>query len=183
MRGLWRTPVLGSAIHALWMADARRKRDWIAPHLSVDDRLLDVGSGPGTVLSVMREAGFQIDGLDIRDASCREDVRPILYAGGRTPFADKSYDAALLLTMLHHTTDPDAILVEATRIAKRVLVIEDIYTSGFQRRLTKVADSVTNLEFFGHPHTNRDDASWRMAFQRLGFKLIHASQKPYAGAF
>ena len=171
MPSLWRTPVLGPAVFAVWRADARRKLNLIRPWLPDDQTLLEIGSGPGSVLAEFRAAGYSVDGLDIHDSSYDETLTPTLYDGDVMPFTDGAYDTALLLTVLHHTPDPEAILTEAARVARRVIVIEDVFESAWQRKYTKVADSITNLEFFGHPHTNRSDQQWRATFERLGLRL------------
>ena len=99
------------------------------------------------------------------------------------PFETNSFHTGLLLTMLHHTPDPDAILRETARISKRLIMIEDVYDSPLQKRYTKLADKITNLEFVGHPHTNRDDAGWRETFERLGRDLKCACLHRLAGIF
>ncbi|MEO0786429.1 MAG: class I SAM-dependent methyltransferase [Pseudomonadota bacterium] len=183
MRNLWRTPLLGPGVFYLWKLDARRKVDWFSPFIAPADRLIEIGSGPGSVLAVLEERGLSATPLDIADSSFNDCFRPTLYDGKRMPFEDRAFDAALLLTMLHHTPDPDAILREAARIARRLIIVEDVYSGPLQRYLTYCADSLINLEVFGHPHTNRDDAGWRATFDTHGLKLIHASQKPYGGLF
>lgn len=183
MPSLWRTPLLGPAVFAIWRADARRKLDLIRPWLPEDQTLLEIGSGPGSVLAEFRAAGYPIDGLDITDSSYDTTLKASLYDGETMPFDDRAYDTALLLTVLHHTPDPDAILKEAARVARRVIVIEDVFESAWQRKYTKIADSITNLEFFGHPHTNRSDAGWRETFDRLGFTLKHAEVHRLARVF
>lgn len=183
MRWFWKIPLIGPGIFAIWKADARRKRDWIGTYLPEKARLLEIGAGPGSLLTVLRDDGHDITGLDISDSSFADDLRPTLYDGVSLPYANNSFDVALLLTTLHHTPDPDAIVREAMRVAPRVLVIEDIYRSPLHRRLTKIADAITNLEFFGHPHSNRDDDGWRETFRHLGLKIYHASEKPMAFYF
>ncbi len=183
MPSLWRTPLLGPAIFALWRADARRKLDLIRPWLPKDQTLLEIGSGPGSVLAEFRAAGYSIDGLDVTNSSYEATLEALLYDGETMPFDDGEYGTALLLTVLHHTPDPDAILKEAARVARRVIVIEDVFESAWQRKYTKVADSITNLEFFGHPHTNRSDAGWRETFDRLGLSLKHAQVHRLAAVF
>ena len=183
MRSFWKIPVLGPLVYSVWQADARRKRDWMAPHLPRGGRLLEIGAGPGSLLDALRRDGFDATGVDIKDTSYRDDLRPVLYDGRRLPFGDDAFDAALLVTTLHHTPDPEAMIREAMRVAPRVVIIEDIYAGAMQRRLTKIADAVTNLEFFGHPHANRDDAGWTATFSRLGLAIDHASQKPIAFLF
>lgn len=179
----WHIPVLGPAFFALWCADARRKRDWIVPWLEPGSKLLEVGSGPGSTVKILTEVGYDVTGLDIVDGSFPGMTPPDLYDGGAFPYPDNAFDAALLLTMLHHCPEHSTLLTEARRVARRVLVVEDIYSGPATRRLTKVADSITNLEFFGHPHSNRDDAGWRSLFDEMGFSLVHQSEKPYAGLF
>ena len=183
MPSLWRIPVLGPAVFAVWRADARRKLDLIRPWMPEDQTLLEIGSGPGSVLAEFRAAGYSVDGLDIHDSSYDETLTPTLYDGGVMPFTDGAYDTALLLTVLHHTPDPEAILTEAARVARRVIVIEDVFESAWQRKYTKVADSITNLEFFGHPHTNRSDQQWRATFERLGLRLRYGEVHRLAQIF
>ncbi|MEM9738709.1 MAG: methyltransferase domain-containing protein [Pseudomonadota bacterium] len=183
MRVLWRTPFLGRAIFDLWRLDARRKVDWFTPFVAPGDRLIEIGSGPGSVQSVLAERGLSAYPLDIADSSFDERFKPHLYDGKDMPFEDRDFDTALLLTILHHTPEPDAILREASRIARRLILVEDVFNGPIQRYLTYGADSVINLEFLGHPHTNRDDLGWRATFDKLGLNLVHADQKPFGLLF
>ena len=112
-------------------------------------RHIEIGSGPGSVLDVMRRQNYRVYGLDIRDTSFREDLRPVLYDGHTMPFHHKAFDTALLPTILHHTPDPDHIIMEAARISKRVIIIEDVYEGRVMEWLTKRFDSLMNLEFKG----------------------------------
>ena len=179
----WSTPLLGPAAIALWRMDARRKVNWMGESLSGAHRILEIGSGPGSLLEALRAAGHNVAAIDVEDTSYDDSLRPMLFDGVTIPFGDRAFDVALLATTLHHAADPDRLIAEAARVANRVIVIEDIYRSPLQRRLTLFADSLTNLEFEGHPHNNRDDAGWRAAFARAGLRVIRAETKPYAGIF
>lgn len=179
----WTTPVLGPAAIALWRMDARRKVRWMGESLSGAHRILEIGSGPGSLLEALRAAGHNVAAIDVEDTSYDDSLRPMLFDGVTIPFGDRMFDIALLATTLHHATDPDRLIAEAARIAPRVIVIEDIHRSEAQRRLTLFADSLTNLDFEGHPHNNRDDAGWRAAFARAGLRVNRAETKPYAGLF
>ncbi len=181
--GLWRTPLLGRLIYNAWRMDARRKLSWIENSISKEDSILEIGSGPGSVLSVLREAEFAVDGIDVRDTSFEKALAPQIYDGVKVPFHDGAYDVSLLLTMLHHTPDPDSILSEAKRVSKRLIIIEDVYDGPIQRKLTKITDSMTNLEFFGHPHTNRSDEEWCATFERLDLDLKSKAIHCVAGYF
>jgi len=187
MRSFWQIPILGPLTFTFWRMDAQRKFHWfnpVTPAMSNDKpRIIEIGSGPGSIISVMNDHGFSVTGIDIRDSSYKDDLSPILYDGSRIPYEDDSFDVALLLTMLHHTPNPENILYEAGRIAKTIIIVEDIYTSSLHRKITKVADSLMNLEFIGHPHTNRNDSEWQDTFEKIEFQLIHTSQKRLAYYF
>lgn len=180
---LWKLPILGPLTFACWKVDAARKLGWMKDHVSLMGSHVEIGSGPGSVLDVMRAKDYDIDGLDIRDCSYREDLRPVLYDGKSMPFCKHAYDTALLPTILHHTSNPEAIIKEAARIARRVIIIEDVYEGRIMEWLTKRFDSLMNLEFTGHPHSNRTDAQWQTTFARLGLSIQHRSVHRVAGIF
>jgi len=78
------------------------------------------------------------------------------------------------LTVLHHTSHPEKIIEEAKRVSKRIIIIEDIYTNIFNKYLTYFFDSLLNIEFIGHPHTNKNDKELREAFNKFGLKIVEA---------
>ena len=180
---LWRMPLLGPLVFAGWKFDAARKLRWIQDHLKFLERHIEIGSGPGSVMSIMRKKNYKVDGLDINDNSYRGDLTPIIYDGEAMPFSEKAYDTALLLTVLHHTPNPNAIIQEAARIAKRVIIIEDVYETKVMEWLTKRFDSLMNFEFIGHPHNNRTDAEWKETFEQLGLRLEYKTVHRVAGIF
>jgi len=67
----------------------------------------------------------------------------------------------MLLTVLHHTTDHETLVQEALRVAKKLIIIEDVYFNEVMRYTTYAMDSLVNLEFFGHPHSNRAYQEWK----------------------
>lgn len=180
---LWKTPILGPLVFACWRFDAARKLRWMKKWLTYMGQHIEIGSGPGSVLDVMRKDNYYIDGLDIRDTSYRDDLKPFLYDGLKMPFKEAAYDTALLPTILHHTPDPDHIITEAMRISKRVIIIEDVYEGRLMEWLTKRFDSLMNLEFRGHPHSNRTDQEWQATFERLDLSLQYKSIHRIAGIF
>lgn len=183
MKTLWKLPIIGRLTFAAWKIDAKRKLDWMQEWLGTSDKMIEIGSGPGSVLDVMRQHNYDVEGLDIKDSSFRKDLQPHIYDGKKMPFAAQSYDVALLPTILHHTPEPDDIIRESARIARRLIIIEDVYEGRFMEWLTKRMDSLMNLEFFGHPHSNRSDRQWRSSFAYMGLKLRHASTHRVGGIF
>lgn len=145
--------------------------------------IADIGAGRGYVSLGLMERGHDVTPVDVHDNSRIAGVQPVIYDGTRLPFADDSFDFALLLTVLHHTPDPDQVLREAIRIAPRLIVMEDTASSALKMRLTWWADSIANLEFRGHPHTNRSDAAWRAAFHRLVLRVCEVRTHRVFGFF
>jgi ubiquinone/menaquinone biosynthesis C-methylase UbiE len=150
------------------------REERLAALLCPGEKLLDLGSGNGALCLALMNRGFDVTPVDVKDVSFVSDVKPLIYDGIRLPFADNSFDTALLITVLHHTKDPDALLKEASRVANKLIVMEDIHRSCLQKSFTQFTDSLVNMEFQGHPHTNRDDATWRETFRKMGKRVTHA---------
>jgi len=170
-------------IFRLWLADARAKEQQFLDLLQPGDRVLDLGSGPGSVCHCLRARGFDVTPVDVKDVALAPAQRPQLYDGLHLPFADESFDVALVLTVLHHSRDPVAVLTEACRVARRVVVIEDVYISTPHKYLTWWTDSLVNLEFRGHPHSNRTDEGWRQLFAERGWRVERTQVRRIAGFF
>jgi len=151
----------------------------IKPFLKRSDKILEIGAGSGDIAKVLKNHDYDVAVLDVQDISFWDDVRPIIYDGKKMPFSDGSFDAALLITVLHHTMDPEAILREAKRVSKKVIVIEDIFIGPFQKYLTFMMDSFINLEFINHPHLNKDDTAWREVFRMMGFRILDSEKYPF----
>lgn len=165
---------LKKLVFRAWLWDAHQKLARIQGYLKKDDRLLDIGTGPGSLALLLRQSGFQTTTLDVQDMSLTDEIRPRLYDGDRLPFADDTFDVALILTVLHHARAPEQIILEAKRVARRIVIIEDVYDNILQRYLTYCADSLFNLDFSAHPHSNKRDGEWRKLFAALGLKLRDA---------
>ena len=96
--------------------------------------VLDIGCGDGhhTIYFWDHGGPKQIVGVDaaanaVAVATAKKQDRPIQFVAGdmhRIPYADNSFDVALLQGVLHHDDDPLAALREAFRIAPTVLILE-----------------------------------------------------------
>lgn len=176
---LQNSPFLKELIFKLWLWDARFKVERISEYLSKTDRILDIGTGPGSVCLLMQEKEFDVTPVDIIDQTLSTKIEPKIYDGKILPFNDNSFDTALILTVLHHTSNPYEILSEAKRAANKIVIIEDIYSNTFQKYLTYFTDSIVNLEFSGHPHSNQNDSEWKRTFSELGLKLKSAKYNKF----
>ena len=162
---------LKEQIFKIWLWDAKFKIQRISEHLSKKDKILDVGTGPGSVCLLMQREGYNLTPLDVVDQTLSSEVEPLIYNGKKLPFDDNSFNTALILTVLHHTSNPKEILSEAKRVADKIIIVEDIYSNPIQKYLTFIVDSIVNMEFAGHPHSNKSDTEWKTTFNKLGLKL------------
>ena len=154
----------------------RRKIQPFVGFLSPNETIIDIGSGNGLICFHLRKEGFQVTPLDVVNMPFDESVSPVVYDGETIPFDDKTFDTAMILTVLHHTDEPEVIIKEAKRIAKRVIIIEDIYKNPIQKYATFAMDWLVNLGYSYNPHTNKNDAGWKKTFQEMDLELVHTSQ-------
>ena len=83
----------------------------------------------------------------------------------------------MLLTVLHHTPDPEKVLLEAMRVSKRVIIIEDVYSNKVQQYMTYAMDTLVNLGHSSMTYTNKNVAEWRAVFQEQGWTLKKATPR------
>ncbi len=143
----------------------------IGEFLKKNERVLDIGAGSCTNTEFLKKRGMKMTPLDVRNISVIRHIKPVLYDGKTIPFKKNSFDVALILSVLHHTPDPEKIIREAKRVAKRLIIMEDIYYGWVDKLVTHILDSLSNLEFFGHPHSNRTDEQWQKLFRKLKLKI------------
>ncbi|GAG39124.1 unnamed protein product, partial [marine sediment metagenome] len=129
----------------------------IEPYLDKHKNILDIGSGCCNICKILNEKQFKVTPIDVKDLSAINDIKPIIYDGKKIPFKKNKFDNALILTVLHHTPYPKKIIKEAKRVSKKIIIIEDIYTNKIHKYVTYFVDSFLNLEFIGHPHSNKTD--------------------------
>lgn len=146
-------------------------------YIDVSETVLDIGSGVGIIAEQLNEAGRTATALDIKNLSLSPKVNPLIYDGNTVPFNANAFDTALLHTVLHHIPNPKQTLKEAARVARKVIIVEDVYSGFFHKYLTFFVDSVTNLEFKNHPHSNKTDEQWRRLFDELGYELMATGSK------
>lgn len=161
-----------SFVYKILEYKARKDYKLIAPYLKRMDKVLDIGAGTCNLCNMFNKKGFKTTALDVVDLSLIKGVKPVLFNGRTMPFKNKEFDVALMVTVLHHIKDQKSVLLEAKRVAKKVIVIEDIYRSQLERYMVLAWDSLVNFEFIGHPHTNRDDKDWKNYFEELGYRIV-----------
>jgi ubiquinone/menaquinone biosynthesis C-methylase UbiE len=96
--------------------------------------IIDIGCGDGfSTLRFFDSAHpSRMAGVDpapnaIKVADAKKGARPILFrvlTDNHVPFEDGSFDVAIIQGVLHHADDPPAIIKEALRVAREVVILE-----------------------------------------------------------
>jgi len=94
----------------------------VPPH----SRMVDVGTGDGQIaLQIAQNAGdVNVEGIDIM-LRPKTHIPVTEFNGSTIPFDDKSADVVSFVDVLHHTTDPEALIREASRVARKAVIIKD----------------------------------------------------------
>jgi SAM-dependent methyltransferase len=114
----------------------RRLAAALVERLPRNARVLDVGCGSGDLAALVMSMrpDLRIEGIDVL-------VRPgtaipvTAFDGAHIPFPDNSFDAAIVVDVLHHTDDPALVLAEIARVAP-VVIIKDHLRDGLLANTT-----------------------------------------------
>ena len=161
----------------LGKAWVKKKLGAFEEHLPPRSEIIDIGCGNGLVTHELREKGHDVTPVDIAKLSYSKKVSPVVYNGKHIPFKSKSFNFALLLTVLHHTENPEKLLKEAARVAGNVIIIEDVYNNTFQKHLTFAMDTFVNLFYSKCTYQNKNDTEWKQLFEKLNLKLILSKEQ------
>jgi SAM-dependent methyltransferase len=136
--------------------------------------VLDLGSGDGSIAAALMEIrpDLKIEGVDVM-LRPRTHIPVTRYDGVSLPFEDRSFDFVTIVDVLHHTTDPAAILMEAARVARRGIVLKDHLLEGLLAGPTlRFMDWVGNR---GHdvvlPYNYLSQEQWQKAFDEAGIAV------------
>jgi ubiquinone/menaquinone biosynthesis C-methylase UbiE len=141
-------------------------------YLPPASRVLDIGGGWGFYHKPLIERGHQHTVIDVVKPGFQK-APVVIYDGKRIPFPDKSFDASLLITVLHHIPDPESVIREAKRVTQgRVIVVEDLFRHRLGGWWTCLRDKLYNFEFLGHAGQFKKKEEWVALFQRQGLRLI-----------
>jgi SAM-dependent methyltransferase len=137
-------------------------------------RVLDVGTGDGLVAASVLELrpDLSLEGIDVLvRPRLHIEVRP--FDGMTIPHDDASFDAVMLVDVVHHAELPLELLTEATRVASRCLVVKDLTLEGlFAERTLQFMDDVGNARHgVALPHAYWSKERWLEAVELLGLRI------------
>lgn len=142
-------------------------------------KVLDIGAGGGWIAKeIKRRKAVDITLLDIIDFN-RTSLKYILYDGKSIPFLDNDFDISFLIFTLHHCSVPQRILKEAKRVTKdKIIIIEDIPTSWFNKAFLCFWDVLTNLPSLVKPPGEniffnfKTPSEWQKVFKELQLNIV-----------
>ncbi|MFN2261697.1 MAG: class I SAM-dependent methyltransferase [Psychroflexus sp.] len=155
--------------------DRRRnasKATLIGDFFNSSKTIIDIGTGSGGLANYLKNRNFDVTSVDVVDKTIHKHITPVIYDGLHLPFKDQSFDASMLITVLHHCPDPEQVFSEAVRVSNgKIIILEDVYSNWLMKRLTWFMDSLVNMEFKGHPHSNKSETEWEALFQQHNLKV------------
>lgn len=92
---------------------------------SDDDRLLDLGTGPGTLVEIIGPHVGSSVGVDVTTEMLQlfrvrtKGAHPVLADASRLPFPDRSFDLVTCGSVFHHLDDPADVAHELARVTRK----------------------------------------------------------------
>lgn len=109
--------------HPIKKLALERFRSYCHELVAKDEKILDVGGGPGVYTDIIREEGITQDvhAVDLSEAVFKErNPKDVCTAGDmeNLPYPDASFDRVLFIGSLHHVRNTRRALEEAARVLR-----------------------------------------------------------------
>lgn len=165
-----------------------RLTELLLPLLQNSKNILDVGCGDGKIDCHLldRDTNINIKGIDVL-------VRPETYIeveqydGKNIPYKDKTFDTIMVIDVLHHTDDPNAIVAELTRVSSKYVVIKDHIKKGIISYLKlRIMDYVGNAHYHVRlPYNYQTLEQWKNIFDVNNLEVVKMERRLnlYTGLF
>jgi len=157
-------------------ANARRKAEFLLPHLSGCASVLDFGCGDLQLSKELHVAlpSVRITGVDVVDFGNRpKGISFRKYDGNTLPFSSASFDAVVAYHVFHHAPHPFALLAECFRVSKHtVLFVEPIYRGWWDIPGMRAMDYVFNIwksRSIAMPYAFASKNRWELEIVKAGW--------------
>lgn len=154
----------------------RRRIHVLVEHLSalipqgMGLRGLDVGCGNGQLASLLQEKrpDIVLEGAEVIVRPDHYPIKVIPFDGKTLPLGDKSYDFVVLSDVLHHTSNPLALLKECARVTRSFILIKDHYCeTRWDRIRLKFMDWAGNRQYdIPLPNNYLSKSEWIAFFEQ-----------------
>jgi ubiquinone/menaquinone biosynthesis C-methylase UbiE len=158
----------------------RRLAELLAQTIPKSYGVLDVGSGDGRLAwSLMqRRSDLAIQGVDVMMRPATQ-IPVKLFDGTTLPYPNSSFDAVMLIDVLHHTVDPFRLLREALRVCRNCLIVKDHLLEGFAAGLRlRILDYAGNADHgVALPYNYMSEKQWVEFETLLQVKVMTKTKK------
>jgi ubiquinone/menaquinone biosynthesis C-methylase UbiE len=154
---------------------ANRISNILRPFIQNVNNILDIGSGDCIVAEqIQKDIGINITCIDRIDYN-KTNLPLLVCQSENLPYEDESFDAVMLIFVLHHSKDFRIPLEEAIRVCKnRLIIIEDIYSNILERWFICLIDMLWNFRnSVAIPFNFLKNDEWTQVFPQLNLKLEH----------
>jgi ubiquinone/menaquinone biosynthesis C-methylase UbiE len=152
----------------------------LAPRIPEGARTLDLGCGDGRIGAAVKAARPDVDvrGADVLERP-KTFVEVDVFDGKTLPYADRTFDAVMLVDVLHHTDDPAGALKEARRVCRGSILIKDhLADPWLGRARLKLMDRVGNARHgVALTYNYLDRRAWRALFREVGLTEVSWDEK------
>ena len=136
--------------------------------------VLDLGCGDGLIghIIAQQRKDIKIFGADVLLRS-RTFIPAISFDGQKLPFESEKFDMVMMVDVLHHAQDIQAVLLEASRVAKKYLILKDHLSDRILAKSTlRLMDTIGNLRYGVYlPYNYLSMREWQELFRQCDLKI------------
>jgi len=133
--------------------------------------MLDIGTGDGQIAKgiAAEQRGVTVEGIDVMLRPTTH-ISVSLFDGTTIPMEDNSVDVVSFVDVLHHTDDPQVLISEASRVARKAVVIKDhLSENALDHATLRLMDWVGNAPHgVVLPYNYASRAQWNGWFAKAG---------------
>ena len=155
----------------------------LGPHINASvkdcDSILDLGCGDGVLASYLKKRCHQnITSIDTIDSNLTK-MKVQLYDGQKLPFPDKSFDATMVVFVLHHCQNIEDMLREIVWVTrKKIVIFEEVYTGDISKFFLEWHDkgNILYSSKMDIPLNFKTRDGWKELFVKMGLNVTRTKR-------